>query len=85
VMTNREFEIIDELYFTISFNELFKHLDIEEALLKNELWDLIKKGWVKCMEKITDNEMEDFMRYDIEYKNFNYLATKKGLLAHNSR
>jgi hypothetical protein len=84
-MTNSEFDTLDELYFTISFDELKSRLSMEEGELKEELLRLISKGWVKCLQNHTDEEINDLENFKEEFKNYNYLATKAGLLAHNSR
>ena len=84
-MTDKEFEILDVLYFTIPFDEFKKELDWDEAEIVEELDKLIKKGWVKCLQKLTEEEVEDLSQFKTEYKKYNYLATKEGLFAHNSR
>jgi hypothetical protein len=84
-MTDSEFDIMDELYFISSFEELNKNILMEESELVNALHSLIKKGWVKCLEKETDQEFEIADNFKAEFKKYNYLATKAGLLAHNSR
>ena len=84
-MTDREYEILDALYFTISFEVLKKELEAEESELKEELLLLIEKDWVKCLEKISEKEMEDKELVKINYKEYNFLASKKGLMVHNSR
>lgn len=84
-MTDLEFDILDELYFLINFEKLASDLGMEEKDLANELVNLVGKGWVKVYDG--DNELEvgelDFLHKN--YKNYNYLASKSGLLAHNSR
>jgi predicted transcriptional regulator len=84
-MTDEEFDIIDELYFISPFDELMKNLKMEESELVKALLGLIRKGWVKCLEKETDNELEAGGNFAAEFKKYNYLAAKAGLLAHNSR
>ncbi|HXA02137.1 MAG TPA: hypothetical protein VNW99_09120 [Cytophagaceae bacterium] len=84
-MTDPEFDIMDELYFISPFEELKKNLSIEESELVNALHALIQKGWVKCLEKETDDELEVADNFKAEFKKYNYLATKAGLLAHNSK
>ncbi len=84
-MTDTEFEILDTLYFLISFEELKNELGYTEEVLKKELMQLIQKGWVKYMEKITDREIDDIKEFEFHYKKYNYLATKEGLFAHNSK
>lgn len=84
-MTNLEFEILDELYFVSDFEALMKSVSVDESVLKDELEALLQKGWVKLLEKKSDNEISSLDSYNNNYKNYNYLATKEGLLAHNSR
>lgn len=84
-MTDREYEILDELYFAISFEELIKKVELEEEILKKELLEFVKKDWVKCMVQMTDEEISDMNLIEAKYKEYNFLATKKGLFAHNSR
>lgn len=84
-VTDEEFEIIDSLYFIISFEDLKSELTWEEIVLKDKLLKLIKKGWVKCLKKGSDEEIEDLRDFEFQYKNYNYLATKEGLLTHNSK
>jgi hypothetical protein len=85
-MSDLEFDIIDELYFVEAYTTLKDRLALADAELKTGLAHLIQKGWVKCLdgqskEPIIDNDLE----FDIYYQNYCYLATKKGLMAHNSR
>jgi len=84
-MTDLEFDIMDELYFIVAFQELKKNLSMDETELVNALSALIRKGWVKCLEKETDREIEVHTNFQAEYQKYNYLATKAGLLAHNSK
>jgi hypothetical protein len=84
-MTDPQFDIMDELYFISSFEELMTKLSMEESEVINELHTLIQKGWVKCIEKDTEADIESPINFKAEFKKYNYLATKAGLLAHNSR
>ena len=84
-MTDREYEILDALYFTISFDSLKNELEAEEGMLKDELIALIEKDWVKCLEKISEKEIEEIELVRNNYKEYNFLASKKGLTIHNSR
>lgn len=84
-MTNEEFDLLDSLYFISSFDAIKSELSWQEPVLKERLHQLIVKGWVKCLETGSDQEIEDLHNYDLHYKNYNYLVTKEGLFAHNSR
>ena len=83
-MTDQEFEIMDELYFVRSFDSLFKQFNFSEEVLKHYLAELIKKDWVKCMKDL-DEEVTDNLDFESKYKEYSYLVTKKGLMAHNGR
>ena len=82
-MTNEEFDVLDELYFVKSFDDLVLSLQWEKELVLSQLWNLIQKDWVKCFVELSENEKpthEDFLK---EYMKMQFVATKSGLLAHN--
>jgi len=83
-MTDLEFEIIDELYFVQSFEKLVDELDIGPKGMVKALDGLIAKGWVRCFYKGTDEPVLDNIDLQNNYNNYLYLATKEGLLKHNS-
>jgi hypothetical protein len=84
MMTENEFDVLDELYFLQSYQYLLNTLQIEDDILKSTLQELISKGWVRCY--ITPSDEVEFNRstFEKEYKDYHYLASKAGLLAHNS-
>ncbi len=84
-MTDREYEILDALYFTVSFEWLKNELEAEEVELRDELLLLKEKGWVKCLEKVSEKEIEENEMVKKYYKEYNFLASKNGLIVHNSR
>jgi len=83
-MTDIEFQILDELYFLQSYSYLTKTVGISEAELKTGLKSLLQKGWIRCYK--TPSEEIEFpnRHFDSEYWSYYYLASKTGLLAHNS-
>ncbi|MDN5202925.1 transporter [Fulvivirgaceae bacterium BMA10] len=83
-MSDEEFDILDELYFVLSFEVLVKELDLQEDVIKVLLLSLIKKGWVKCFEAVDREIVVDDTDFEDNYFRYYYLATKEGLLAHNS-
>ena len=83
-MTDQEFEILDELYFVQTFDALLNSTGFSEPELKRWLNHLIDKGWVKCLDTSTEKVLSDSLDFSNHYKNYRYLATKAGLLAHNS-
>lgn len=84
-MTDLEFEILDELYFVISFEALCKNLQMDESVLKDGLLAVYNKGWLRIFDKESDEDINSLDYFHKNYKKYNYLASKEGLLAHNSR
>jgi hypothetical protein len=85
-VTDQEFDVLDELYFVISFRELIRNLSWLEQDLLPVLKGLVEKELVKCIDPQSEEEME--LSMDELGKQFNkilFLATKKGLMEHNSR
>lgn len=82
-MTDTEFDILDELYFVKSFQELSRIFEQAKFDLQEELWLLINKKWVKVLD-FSDKEVE--LTWEIFQQNkreYRFSATKKGLLVHN--
>jgi hypothetical protein len=84
-MSDLEFEVIDNLYFVQRFEALIKEVEIDEKIMQKILLDLFQKEWVKVMDMQTDEEISDTDVWTKNYSNYFYLATKKGLLAHNTK
>lgn len=84
-MTELEYEILDELYFLTTFDQLMKKLNIDGEKLKSGLGRLFEKGWIRVLEKQIETDVENLDFFYKNYKNYNYLASKAGLIAHNSR
>lgn len=83
-MTDLEYDVIDELYFVTEFLELAQKLSLSREALGSVLRVLVEKGWVKCLRGVSEEisfDEEDFLQ---NFSNYFYLATKAGLLAHNS-
>lgn len=83
-MTQIEFDILDELYLIQSFNELLTTLDLDEKELKQRLQILLKKDWVRCYDPPTKELIFEKSAFEKDFRKYHYLATKAGLLAHNS-
>ncbi len=84
-MTDTEFDVLDELYFVQSFSVLHGQLEIPEAALRETLAQLISKGWVKVLKAHDEEVAPETADFYSRYAGYFYLATKAGLLAHNSR
>lgn len=85
-MTPQESEILDELYFVISFSDFKNQLSFGEEELINNLKSLLLNEYVWQMKFV--KEINDFDRNDqTDFENisgYHYLATKKGLFAHHT-
>ncbi len=84
-MTETEFDVMDQLYFVVSFQDLRDSTEFDASLIKTTLWGFLSNGWVKCLINPEDEievSEEEFLR---NFGNYYYLASKTGLLEHNLR
>ena len=84
-MTELEYDVLDELYFVVSFAELQTTLDLEADELKNVLQTLLRRDWVKCLSSQTDELSAPEVNFEQRYRDYFYLATKSGLLSHHGK
>ncbi|WP_181305463.1 hypothetical protein [Rufibacter sp. XAAS-G3-1] len=85
-MTDQEYDILDELYFVTSFAELQQELEMPEPALREALRGLISMNYVKCLFPDQDTEVPfDPDHFEREGHQYFFLASKDGLLTHNSR
>ena len=82
-MTDEEYEIIDQLYFVVGYAELAGTATLQPVVIRQVLWDIIEKGWVKCLSGPETEIWPDEDEFARNYSNYYYLATKKGLFKHN--
>ncbi len=82
-MSDEEFDLIDELYFVQRYDFIKESLGWEDKKLLITLNSLYRSGMIKCLTS-PDTERFDVVDISAEGKNLFYLATKKGLMAHNS-
>ncbi len=82
-MTDLEFVIIDELYFICNFNELLFNTSIEIQELKSTLWQLLEQDLIKCLVEEEEQNIS-LVDFELNFKKYHYIASKKGLLAHNT-
>ncbi len=84
-MTDQEYDVLDELYFVISFAQLQAELDTDQEMLKEILKNLLEKGWIKCFAEASVELLPHEINMDTSFQKYFYLATKAGLLVHNGR
>lgn len=82
-MSETEFDLLDELYFVQTYEFIKNSLGWTDDLLLETLDSLYKGGMIKCLVT-PDSERFDSVDIFSEGKNLYYLATKKGLMAHNT-
>lgn len=85
IMNELEFEVLDQIYFVESFAKIQQAVKTDETTLKNTLKAMIEKGWVKCFLNHFSEVVSSTEGFEDNFRNYYYLATKEGLLAHNSR
>lgn len=82
-MSDEEFDLMDELYFVQPYNYLKETLEWEDKLLLTTLATLYSQGYVKCFSS-PDSELFSEVDIEKEGESLYFLATKKGLMAHNT-
>ena len=84
-MNEVAYDIMDQMYFVTSFEDVKEQSGFEDAVISSVLWNFINMGWVKCFDG-PENEItvaeDDFKA---NFAKYHYLASKQGLLAHNVR
>lgn len=84
-MTENEFDVLDELYFVTSYPDLKSTLSLTDEELCAALQALIKRGYIKILypDQDTEHEYEE-KSFGQHCHDYFYLATKAGLVVHNS-
>jgi hypothetical protein len=82
-MTELEYDILDELYFITSFNELVDRVDLDQESLKRILKSMFIKGWIRCYSSPFEEIFPGDVDLENEYVKYLYTASKAGLRAHN--
>jgi hypothetical protein len=86
-LSELEYDILNAIYFVEPFSTLIEECNAPEKIIADVLKQLIAKKYVTPMA--FDHDKQEFIKtyfYDSDNMNaYSYLATKEGLLAHNSR
>ena len=81
------YEILNCIYFVEPFEKIIEEVDYPANIVADVLKSLIQRKLVVAM--CWNEELQEYKRsfiYDSDNMNaYSYLATKEGLLAHNSR
>ena len=81
-MSDQEFDVLDELYFIISYERLKQSLGWEDKQLAHMLHALHEKGWIRCFDGPVHEVLDAPVDLENDYARYHYLASKSGLLAH---
>lgn len=84
-MNDKEFEVIDELYFVTSYEQLKANLEMNDDGLKATLSDIVRKGWVRIYKDKAATDPIESDQFPDSLKGYYFLASKEGLLLHNSK
>lgn len=82
-MSDEEFDLMDELYFVQSYDYLKETLGWEDEVLIKTLVSLYDQGYIKCLSN-PDSELFTEVNVEEQAKKLHFLATKNGLMAHNT-
>ncbi|WP_439882250.1 hypothetical protein ACSX1A_03610 [Pontibacter sp. MBLB2868] len=84
-MSENEFDILDELYFVTSYPDLKSTLSLTDNEICAALQSLIRHGYVKILYPDQDTEHEyNEAEFSKNCQKYFFLATKAGLVVHNS-
>jgi hypothetical protein len=82
-MSETEFELLDELYFVQHYSYLKGTLNWGDEKILDGLKSLHDQGLVKCLRS-PDEEIFGEVNFMEKGDSLFYLATKKGLMVHNT-
>ncbi len=85
-VTDPEFDLLDELYFVTPFRTLLQKTGLPAAELENQLRSLLEQGLVRSYWPDPDTELAyETTSFGAIARDASYLASKEGLLQHNTR
>jgi hypothetical protein len=86
LMTDAEFDLLDELYFVTPFRVLLEKTGLPAAELQAQLGRLLEQGLVRYYWPDPDTELAyEPTSFGALSRDASYLASKEGLLQHNTR
>jgi len=84
LMTDDEFDVLDELYFVLPYKDLLASVELSDVKLRVVLESLRKKQWIKVLNSVDRETPEEEIRIIEKAQTYYFLITKSGLLSHNS-
>lgn len=85
-VTDPEFDLLDELYFVTPFRTLLQKTGLPAQELEDQLRSLLEQGLIRSYWPDPDTELAyETTSFGAIARDAAYLASKEGLLQHNSR
>ena len=85
-MTDPHFDLLDELYFVTPFRTLLQKTGLPVAALEDQLRELLELGYIRSFWPDPDTELAyETTSFGAIGRDAYYLASKDGLLQHNTR
>jgi hypothetical protein len=84
-MNDHEFDLLDDLYFVNSYENLKINLQWDHQKIRQTLLSLIEKDWIRIYKSGNEEIQFDDSDFEANHRLYFYLANKKGLLAHHGR
>ena len=85
-VTDPEFNLLDELYFVTPFRALLGKTGLPAPDLENQLRELLEQGLIRSYWPDPDTELAyETTSFGAIARDSSYLASKEGLLQHNTR
>ena len=85
-MTDPEFDLLDELYFVTPFRTLLEKTGLPAPVLTEQLRALLENGLIRSYWPDPDTELAyEPTSFGAIAGDASYLASKEGLLQHNTR
>lgn len=78
------YDILEELYFIQTFDGIAEKLNLESNVLQRYLWKMYDLGLVKTMVNFDEEVEQNEEEFKQNFKKYHYIASKKGLMWHNS-
>lgn len=86
-LSDLEFRILDEVYFVSSYETILENVGVDKDLFQAGLVGLLEKDLITQMKY--NQSLKDFEKFEIPdislITTSCFVATRKGLLIHNSR
>ena len=85
-VTDPEFDLLDELYFVTPFRTLLEKTGLPAPELESHLRGLLEQGLIRSFWPDPDTELAyETTSFGAIARDASYLASKEGLLQHNTR